>query len=369
MKRPRYLRARTGYLIGPMMALALLTGCVAGAPPELGKPPPILPEAYFFAPAEPQRAELASLLPRDDPAFASLSRLALEASPTLGEARARVAQARSGADRIGAERLPFLAGTGAVEGNRTNPDQFGTQLPPGISIDSERLVYSANISARWDPDIFGVLQQEERAAFERLNAAEANAAAVRLALISEIAGTVIDWRTLNATQARLKSDLALAENLVAIADARERFGLGRGLDRLRLQGEAAGIRTRLAAAAGEQARLLGRLITLSAQQPADVMRIMQETPRNAGALPDPPASLPSELLTNRPDILGAQAILAAEDADLAALARQRFPRFELSAVLGVLSFDLDGLFSSRLACRHAHLIRGWPAFRFRTAAS
>ena len=59
-----------------------------------------------------------------------------------------------------------------------------------------------------------------------------------------------------------------------------------------------------------------------------------------------PAALPSELLTNRPDVAAAAANLAASDADLAAAARARFPRLTLSGVIGLLAFDPEDLFDT-----------------------
>lgn len=57
------------------------------------------------------------------------------------------------------------------------------------------------------------------------------------------------------------------------------------------------------------------------------------------ALAAAPASLPSELLTNRPDVAAAGASLAASDAELAAAARARFPKITLSGVIGLLAFN------------------------------
>jgi outer membrane protein TolC len=53
------------------------------------------------------------------------------------------------------------------------------------------------------------------------------------------------------------------------------------------------------------------------------------------------------LLANRPDVRQAAAELAASDAELAAAARNRFPRLTLSAALGLLSFDLGQIFDSQ----------------------
>jgi outer membrane protein TolC len=60
-------------------------------------------------------------------------------------------------------------------------------------------------------------------------------------------------------------------------------------------------------------------------------------------------SAPSDLLANRPDVLAAAARLAASDADLYATAAQRFPSLDLSAALGLLAFDIGGLFDSDAA--------------------
>jgi outer membrane protein TolC len=52
------------------------------------------------------------------------------------------------------------------------------------------------------------------------------------------------------------------------------------------------------------------------------------------------------LLANRPDIRAASARLAASDRELAATAARRFPRFDLSASIGLLAFGIGGLFDT-----------------------
>jgi outer membrane protein TolC len=52
------------------------------------------------------------------------------------------------------------------------------------------------------------------------------------------------------------------------------------------------------------------------------------------------------LLANRPDIRAASARLAASDRELAATAARRFPRFDLSATIGLLAFGIGGLFDT-----------------------
>jgi outer membrane protein TolC len=66
----------------------------------------------------------------------------------------------------------------------------------------------------------------------------------------------------------------------------------------------------------------------------------------AASLGAAPSSMPSQLLTNRPDIVSAAASLAAADANLAAAASNRFPKFNLSSGLGLLAFSPSDLFET-----------------------
>ena len=331
-------------LLASTCALAL-AGCVAGPPPEIVTPTPVLPPEYLFAPDAASATGLADLLPADDPAYDTLAAQALASSPTLGEALARIDQARAGADLRGANRLPSVGANATVEGRRSNPAQFGGDLPSAIAFDTEQLSYAANVTARWDPDIFGRLRAQERAALARIDAASSSARGVRNALLAEIAASVIDWRTLDARASATKDDLAAAEELARLSKVREDAGIAPGFDRVRAESAADASRSRLAALESERARLIGRLVTLTAQGGAQVRSALAMAPRESG-LPAAPATLPSALLANRPDVLAAAATLAAEDAELAAAARRRFPVFDLSAAIGLLAFSPGDLFDS-----------------------
>lgn len=323
-----------------------LAGCVAGPASQLATPPPVLPDSFLYAPAPATGAALNALLPMRDPAYAELSAQALAASPSLGEAAARIEQARAGADRAGAERLPEIGANASVTGSRTNPAQFSSSLPPGIAADSERVSYAANLTARWDPDIFGRLRAQQRAALARIDAADASARAVRLALLSEIAASVIDWRTLEARENELRDDLASAENFTRLSGVRERAGLAPGFDRVRAESSAASSRNRLASLESERVRLVGKLVTLTASPASAVRAALAQADAEVISLAAASIALPSTLLANRPDVLAAAANLAAEDAELAATARRRFPVFDLSAAVGLLAFGLGNLFNA-----------------------
>ena len=328
------------------LALALvLPACVAGPPPEIDTTPPVLPDAFAFAPDSATSSALSALLPTGDPAFQDIATLALSSAPTLDQAAARIEIARAGARRSGAERFPTIGADASITATRTGPNQFGASFPPGIAIDTERVRYGANVTASWDPDLFGRLRNREAAALARVDASTFEAAGIRTALLAEIATSIIDWRTLEARQAALSADLAAADDLARLAGVRERAGIAPGFDRVRAESAAEGSRSRIEALESERARIAGRLATLTGTSAQRVLALLAQ-PAPLPASPPAPSALPSDLLANRPDVLAAAAALRAADADLAASAAQRFPHVTLSAALGLLAFDFGGLFDS-----------------------
>jgi NodT family efflux transporter outer membrane factor (OMF) lipoprotein len=328
----------------PFAALVslLLTACMASPAPDIATPAPPLPQAFHFAGNVGADAALAALMPSGDPAYRTLSDAALAGAPSLAEAAARIDAARAGARSAGAERLPNITADGNIRRNRINTAQFGPAGEQGL-IPAEQTSYGANITASWDADIFGRLRAQERAALARIDAASAQAQGVRLALLAEIAASVTDWRVLEARAAAINADLTAAEALASLARVRENAGIAPGFDRVRAEATASSSAVRLAALESERARLIGRLVTLTAQDAASVRAALGTAAAPFAPAPAP-ASLPSELLANRPDVVAADANLAAADAALAAAARARFPRITLSGVIGLLAFDPEDFF-------------------------
>lgn len=327
---------RSAFFAAALLPLAL-GACVMNPAPDIATPTPTLPQTFFFQPDAAAGSALAALMPTGDPAYRTLSAAALADAPSLAEALARIDSARAGARRAGAERLPNITGNTDVTRNRINTAQFGPAGQQGL-IPAEQTSYGANIMASWDPDIFGQLKAQERAALARIDAASAQAQGVRLGLLAEIAASVTDWRVLDARAAAITADADAAQALASLAKAREDAGIAPGFDRVRAEATATSSQVRLAALDSERARLIGRLVTLTGQDAASV-RAALATAAPALTPAPAPAALPSELLANRPDVAAAAANLAASDADLAAAARARFPRITLSGVIGLLAFS------------------------------
>ena len=321
----------------PFVAL-LLAGCASVAP----APAPssvVVPPTFVLRDGEAAAsASLADLLPRGDAAFVTLEQAALTDAPTLAAALARIEAARAAARGASAARLPVVDASAGVQRQENNSASIG-----GLPFDNDQTRLSAGLSASWDLDLFGRLRASQRAAVARIDAADADAAAVRLALSSDIAVAVRDWREVEAREAVIRDDLARAAQLVDLTAVRSRAGLNPGFDLARAQSLAADAQARLDPVAAEKAAIIGRLVRLTARDTAFVRAaLVQGSDAALSLIPD--AGVPSALLRSRPDIAAAEARLAVADAEIAAAAADRFPRLSISGTLGLLSLGVGSLF-------------------------
>ena len=326
-----------------LVALTLLTGCASvGEGPTASSV--TAPSAFVYAPPMESRAMLATLLPNGDPAFQTLLTAVETQAPDLQVALARVDAARAALRASGAARAPNISLAGNASYARSSENAV-TNLPPGLALDPTNGNFSSGINASWDLDLFGRLRASQRAASIRLDAADADARAVRLALVTDIARAVVDYRTAQGKLQIVENDLADAASLVKLTDTRARAGIAPGLDLVRAQSLEAAARSQRGPANAELAAALGRLVTLTARDGASVAAAF-EVPASDDLAGLPSVGLPSALLRQRPDIVAAEYRLSAANAEIAAAAAARFPQISINAALGLAALALGDLLSA-----------------------
>lgn len=325
-----------------LVALATLTACaqVKGGPEAASLK---VPQQFVYIPPTEARGALEALLPNNDPAFAALTARVDAEAPDVQLALTRIEIARAGLKSAQAERQPRVDASVGASASRSSPNS-ALNVPNNVPFDRTRTDYSLAVEATWDPDLFGRLKASARAAGLRLNAADADARAVRLAVVTDIARAVTDYRGAEARRAIIAADLADAGDLVSLTRVRARAGIVPGFDVVRAQALEADAKSRLPPIDAEQAAALGRLVTLTASDgPALTSLLRQPSPKLALASVE--AGLPSILLRKRPDIVAAEFRLGAANAEIAAAAAARFPRINISSALGLATMGLGSLFS------------------------
>lgn len=327
--------------LAAITALVLLSGCAAvGDGPQASSV--ALPRGFAYAPDAAARAPLQALLPGEDPAFRALVAAVDADAPDVQAALARVEAARAALRAAGAERAPEISASGSASRNRSSRNN-GFAFP---GFDATTSNFALGVDASWDLDLFGRLRASQRAAALRLDAADSDARAVRLALVSDVARAVVDYRTAQARLDIVAQDLADAEALASLTRVRAAAGLVPGLDLVRAEGLAAAAQTQRGPAEADLAGALGRLVTLTARSGSDVVAAFVIPAEAASHAAAPQAGLPSDLLRQRPDIVAAEARLAAANEDIAAAAAARFPQLSINAALGLAALVIGDLFNA-----------------------
>ncbi len=321
-----------------VLAVLLASGCATTerTPPVYSV---VLPPAFAYQNAEARDAAgvVGALLPQDA-AFAAL-RTAASDAPDLAAALARIDAARAFVRGAGAARLPSINASAGVTGSR------GSQAiqPQNPFFDRDQTSFQTGIDASWDLDLFGRLRANQRAAAARLDAATADAAAVRLALDTDIATALIDHRDAAARDAIVVRDIADASDLLRLTSIRARAGIVPGFDAVRADALLKDAEARRPPLVAAQAEAIGRLVALTGKPTNDVLAMVGTAGASVVEI-DTPAAVPSILLSQRPDVRAAGLRLVAADQDVAAAAAARFPRLSITGALGLLALAAGDLF-------------------------
>lgn len=347
-------------LIAAAAAVALLAGCAVG--PDHRAPTPSL-DARFAQPGVDRAAGAASAsagaevrpLGADiarfwrgfnDPALTALVERALDASPDVRLAQARLQEARAGLDEADAAGRPGVGITGSAE----RAVQPLTQRPGTTRAERTANAYDASFVARWEIDLFGGLRRASEAASARLAASEAGVAAAHTAVAAEVARQYLALRGLQARLAVTREALERQREAARLTAARTDAGRSSALDLARARALVAATEAAVPALQTALERTALRLGTLTAQPPRAVLVLAGEAaPLPALPVTDLatlPVGTPQDWLRRRPDLIVAERELAAATADIGVAQAALYPRLSLSGLLGFNAPRAGDLFDS-----------------------
>jgi outer membrane protein, multidrug efflux system len=206
-------------------------------------------------------------------------------------------------------------------------------------------LYNVNLGiSSWEIDFFGRIRSLKDAALEQYLATEQARVSAQISLVAEVANTYL---TLAADRENLKlarSTLAAQQATYETIRRRAEVGASSDLDLRQAQTRVDAARVDIARYTSQVALDENALTLLvgssvpSGLLPAELGEVM--------ALKDFTPGLPSEVLLRRPDILQAENLLKAANANIGAARAALFPRITLTTSIGTTSDQLSGLFKS-----------------------
>jgi NodT family efflux transporter outer membrane factor (OMF) lipoprotein len=230
-----------------------------------------------------------------------------------------------------------LAGLGLATGRQPGPQVFAT---PGTTFD----LWNGSMDLRWEVDFWGRVRRGREAAEADTRAIEEDARAVALSLVADVGHAYFRIRELDEQMDIAASTLAVREESLEIVQKRAAAGLSSDLDVKRtevLVAEAAGLIPDLARIRAVEAH---RLEVLTGMSPGS-LELDRKPLRAVIVQPEIPVGLPSELLERRPDILQAEATLAASNARIGQARAYFFPTLFITGQGGLQSAEFTNWFT------------------------
>ncbi|WP_131670071.1 efflux transporter outer membrane subunit [Pseudomonas parakoreensis] len=327
--------------------LSLLTVCLllsaCGSPvqrPDSGVQPPA---AWQSAPA----ASLARNNPQWWTQFGSpeLDRLIEQArvgSFDLAAAVARVRQAQAGTVIAGGSQLPEVkAGLNANRQKLLRGNGY-SQLDANSSNKAVDY-FDTNLSATYEIDFWGGKRASRDSAQFALQASEFDRATVELTVLSSVASTYAQTLSLREQSRIAELNLANAQSVLKLVQTRFDSGSATALELAQQKSLVAAQQWQLPRV---QQQAQDALISLAALLGRPVQQLSATESFDHLQWPDIAAGVPSELLTQRPDIARAEAQLAAAEADVKVARAAMLPALTLTAQLGSGANQFDDLIRS-----------------------
>ena len=309
-------------------SLLCLVGCAGPKPPLPANAAIAAPSTWRQAVAAP-----ATLAPDwwncfEDPALSEAVTAALANNVDLELAAERVAEARAQFRLARGQRFPDAA-VNVVGGRQRDVSPFGD---PELQTARE-----AELVISYDLDLFGRLAAGNDAARAELLSAEWSRDSVRLAVAASTASAYIRLRSYDARLVVLHDTLAARRASLLFTRRRVAAGYAPELDLAQAESELRGTEQQIPVVELAIARQENGLSILLGESPRVIARAQ---PIHEIAVPQVPASVPADLLRQRPDVASAEQSIVAADRALDAARDAFMPDVRLSLSGGFVASTL-----------------------------
>jgi multidrug efflux system outer membrane protein len=195
----------------------------------------------------------------------------------------------------------------------------------------------------WEADFWGRVRSLKDAALENYLATDESRRAVMIGLITQVANLDINLREIDERIILAQKTIVSRTESLRIFTRRVEVGATSKLELTQVQtllSQAQALGAQLKQTRASQLNALTLLIGTSL-----VLQTQQGNLGQSFQMKELQAGLPSELLISRPDIIAAEHLLKASNANIGAARAAFFPRLALTGSFGTASAELDGLFA------------------------
>jgi NodT family efflux transporter outer membrane factor (OMF) lipoprotein len=343
---------------GLTLILLLLAGCAVGpdyVPPEISAPPQWTAE--LGKGLTPEHADLEALASwwstLNDPMLTSLVERAIEGNLDLGQAKARVREARARRGISEADRFPTVDATGSARSTHSSEETGSGE---------GRELYAAGFDAAWELDVFGSKKRAVEAADAEVQASQEDLRDVLVSLTAEVGLNYVEVRSFQTRLSVAEANLDAQTETYNITQWRFQAGLTTQLDVEQAKYSLEQTRSEIPSLQTGLEQAKNRLCVLLGEPPGSLNVVLAEQK----AIPVTPLEIavgvPADALRRRPDVRRAERQLAAQTAQVGIATADLYPTFSLLGSIGVEALSLGNLFSAGSRTRSGSAVVTWPVF-------
>ncbi|WP_412101749.1 efflux transporter outer membrane subunit [Paraburkholderia sp. XV] len=258
---------------------------------------------------------------------------ALKGSPTVEQARARIASASAYSETAKADTMPRVDASYSL----TRQQYSSTALVPPPYGGSWQTENQGLLSASYDLDLWGKNRDALKTALSQLQASQADAEVVKLTLTTSIARTYNQLARLYALRDIAQQEIAQREQIDRITAGRIATGLDTEVERKTAQANLATSRATLNSLDGQILTTRYQIAALLGAGPDRGLQIARPT-LGIGDEVKLPDNLPADLVSRRPDIVAARWRVDAMTHGMKEAKAEFYPDINLSAAIGLDAF-------------------------------
>lgn len=322
-----------------ILAALPLAGCMVG-PDYHPKSATALgvPDAYSIPASTAPREDLTAWWDRfDDPMLGQLVQQGRAANLDVGQAVARLRQARELLVQARAAFLPTVTASAGYSRNVT---------VAGANLSGQNNSFSIGADASYQADLFGGVRRSVEAARAGYQASGFDTATVLISVEAEIARNYVLARLAQQQLANARDALAIQDDNLQIAGWRVQAGLVSSLDQEEARASRAQTAASIPTIEANYNGFVSRLGVLTGQAPGALkaqLEMVKPIPKGPESVA---AGIPADTLRQRPDVRSAERNLAANTARIGVATAQLYPALSIGGNLSSGGGALTTLFDT-----------------------
>jgi NodT family efflux transporter outer membrane factor (OMF) lipoprotein len=235
----------------------------------------------------------------------------------------------------------------------------------GLGVPREFSIWNFGTQFAWELDFWGRFRRSIEAADAQLDASVEGYDEVLVVLISDVAATYVEIRTLEQRLRYAEANVRNQTGSMRIAEVKEQEGVSNRLDVAQAITNIAQTEAAIPQFQAQLRQAENRLCVLMGMPPQDITAILA---REVSKIPTAPAEvavgIPADLIRRRPDVRRAERLVAVQSAEIGIVETDLYPAFTINGQIFVRANQFQDLFRSNATGGSVGPSFNWNIFNY-----